>query len=131
MTKLIDLEPLRMALQALEAVLVMPDHKIPHDILRDSGIQRFEFSFELTWKTLRRYMSIYFGKSEKHTRAVLKLAFEMKLIDDIKIWDVFLEARNLSSHEYGVEISEKIFATAKVFLPLGKEALKRMEEGLA
>lgn len=127
---LVDFEQLRKALKALGDVVSLPKGQIPHDILRDSAIQRFEFSFEMTWKTLRRYIHVYYGKSEKHARAVLKLAYEMNLIDDVKQWDKFLEARNLSSHEYGEHISEQLFDTAKIFLPIANETLKRMEAKL-
>ena len=45
------------------------------DILRDSIIQRFEFTYELAWKTLKEYRLHNGMDCENYPRAVLKAAF--------------------------------------------------------
>ena len=48
------------------------------DIVRDAAIQRFEFTFELVWKTLQLYLE-HEGLESSGPRAVLKRAFVMRL----------------------------------------------------
>jgi nucleotidyltransferase substrate binding protein (TIGR01987 family) len=47
------LESLSNALDRFAEAIAHPD---PDDIVMDGTIQRFEFTFELFWKTLRRFL---------------------------------------------------------------------------
>jgi nucleotidyltransferase substrate binding protein (TIGR01987 family) len=69
------------------------------DIVRDAAIQRFEFTFELVWKTLQLYLE-HEGLESPGPRAVIKRAFVMRLIsdqDEADIWFQMLDDRNLTS----------------------------------
>ena len=48
----IQLTELKRAVSRLKEVLTYPKS----DIIRDSAIQRFEFTVELSWKVLQRYL---------------------------------------------------------------------------
>ena len=91
----------------------------PGDELRRDGlIQRFEFTFELAWKSLKEYLEAQ-GYAELTTpRAVLREAFAARLIDDEAAWLAMLDARNRTSHIYdegaAAEIAGQICAD---FLP--------------
>ena len=66
-------------------------------------IQAFEFSFELSWKTLKDYLK-HEGVLEATTpRQVIKQAFHFQLIENGQIWIDMLENRNLLSHAYSEE----------------------------
>lgn len=72
-------------------------------VLEKEGlIQRFEYTFELAWKTLKDYL-----ESEevvvRFPREVIKAAFHYELIQDGDIWMDMLEKRNLLSHTYDEE----------------------------
>ena len=54
----------------LDEVAALPET----DIVRDAAIQRFEFTFELVWKTLQLYLE-HEGFEAAGPRAVLKRAF--------------------------------------------------------
>jgi len=72
------------------------------DIVRDAAIQRFEFTFELVWKTLQLYLE-HEGLESSGPRAVLKRAFVIRLIsdqDEADVWLQMLDDRNLTSHAY-------------------------------
>lgn len=64
-------------------------------------IQRFEYTFELAWKTIKDRL-FYDGYDEKSPRAVIRKAFEVEYIseDDTEIWLDSLDKRNLLSHTY-------------------------------
>lgn len=78
----------------------------------DAIIQRFEFCYELSWKSLRAILELY-GHETPSPRQAFKKAFVMNLIDDENIWLKMLEDRNLTSHTYkekeAAEISERVY----------------------
>lgn len=71
-----------------------------NDIVRDSVIQRFEFTFEMAWKTMFRYLSDRGEQVAAKAWDVLPVAFEALLIDDAEVWDRMRALRNATSHEY-------------------------------
>jgi len=73
------------------------------DLDRDGVIQRFEFTIELLWKTLKAILN-YQGIECYSPRNCIKEAFKAKLIDDDEIILDMLEDRNLSSHIYNEEL---------------------------
>jgi nucleotidyltransferase substrate binding protein (TIGR01987 family) len=78
------------------------------DTLSKEGlIQRFEYTLELSWKTLKDYLE---SKEviAKFPKDVIKQSFQADLIDNGEIWMNMLEKRNLLTHTY----DEKIFITA-------------------
>ena len=53
------------------------------DIARDAMIQRFEFTFELSWKAMKKYMIDQGVRNEmQFPKHVLKSAYENRIIDD-------------------------------------------------
>lgn len=74
----------------------------PQDTLyRDGLIQRFEFTVELAWKSLREYLEDQgVVLSVVSPRAVLKEAYAAGIIDDDATWNAIISARNLTSHVY-------------------------------
>lgn len=76
--------------------------KAPEDSLyRDGLIQRFEFTVELAWKSIKEYLE-YQGMvlSIASPRGILKEAFAAGILDDGELWNEILTARNLTSHVY-------------------------------
>lgn len=76
-------------------------HAHPSTTARDGVIQRFEFTFELAWKSLKVYMQDQgVGADLQFPRQVLKEAYAAKLIGNQTIWIDMLTARNATSHIY-------------------------------
>jgi nucleotidyltransferase substrate binding protein (TIGR01987 family) len=64
-------------------------------------VQRFEYTFELAWKTLKDYLEYTGIVLEQITpRSVIKAAFAAKIITDGQVWIDMLAQRNLMSHVY-------------------------------
>ena len=57
-------QELKDAVLRLEEAIAQPEN----DMIRDSVIQRFEFSFELAWKTLQLFWSARAWKPEAQGR---------------------------------------------------------------
>lgn len=78
----------------------------------DGTIQRFEFVFELTWKTLKRALEVEGLKCET-PRETLKTAFKAGWITDETLWLQMLEDRNLTSHTYDEPAALEIYENIK------------------
>jgi nucleotidyltransferase substrate binding protein (TIGR01987 family) len=78
---------------------------------KEGVIQRFEYSFELAWNTLKDYL-VYSGVAfdQITPRSVIKQAFAAKIIKDGQTWMDMLEQRNLMSHTYDSKIFEAVFS---------------------
>lgn len=81
------------------------------DLEKEGVIQRFEYTFELAWKTLKDYL-LYSGVvlDQITPRSVIKQAFAAKMIEDGLTWINMLEQRNLMSHTYDSESFETVFS---------------------
>ena len=72
-----------------------------NELEREGAIQRFEYTFQLAWLTLKdrmEYGGIVF--TEVTPRNVIQQAFAARLIDDAEVWIDMLIDRNLMSHTY-------------------------------
>lgn len=95
-----------------------------HDELdRDGVLQRFEFTFELSWKTLKLILN-HEGFDCQSPRSCIKEAFRRNIIIDSELYLDMLEDRNRSSHIYDEKTSIEIFERIK-----GKYAAKLAETG--
>lgn len=80
-----------------------------NEIIRDSLIQRFEFTYELTHKTMKEFMK-YLGVTLENTfpRTIFKKAYVNNLISDDKVWINLLEDRNSTSHIYNENLANEV-----------------------
>ena len=71
------------------------------DLEREGVVQRFEYTFELAWNTLKDRME-YDGLilPSVTPRAVIRQAFQANLIEDGDVWIDMLNDRNLMSRKY-------------------------------
>jgi nucleotidyltransferase substrate binding protein (TIGR01987 family) len=83
------------------------------DLEKDGIIQRFEFSFELAWKTLKDYLQDQGFSDAVSPKKSLKQAFANNLFDKGDLWIEMLEDRNRLSHLYDQKMSESFFNNIK------------------
>jgi nucleotidyltransferase substrate binding protein (TIGR01987 family) len=88
------------------------EQKSPLTQLEKEGvIQRFEYTMELAWKTLKDYLESEGVVFDQITpRAVIRRAFEAGIIKQGEIWQNALDARNRMSHTYNFDIFEQVIA---------------------
>ncbi|MBI5447140.1 MAG: nucleotidyltransferase substrate binding protein [Gammaproteobacteria bacterium] len=101
---------LKRALLKLEEMINEPVDKKRAQI--DSSIQRFEFTFELFWKTLRLLLEEQ-GQQAAFPKEVLKFAYQGKLIHHQQRWLDMLKDRNETSHVYDESIADQIYHRIK------------------
>ena len=86
---------------------------------KEGVIQRFEYCFELAWKTVKDYMEtsgVVFDIVMP--RQVIKYAFAAKVLADGATWIAMLDHRNLLSHTYNPAVFEQaVEAIHQRYLP--------------
>lgn len=85
-----------------------------NDLAIDGVLHRYEFTFELSWKTLKDYLN-YLGVQQNtgSPREVIQESFANKIIEDGEIWIKMMLARNSLSHLYDEETSREIYEEIK------------------
>ena len=79
-----------------------------NDLLRDGLIQRFEFTFELAWKTLKAIFEDEGLVGLNSPKTVLREAFSAGLIKKDELWLAMLSDRNTTAHIYNEQLAIEI-----------------------
>lgn len=99
--------------------------------LRDACIQRFEFTFELAWKTLKRRLELDLPNAQEletmSYREFIRVGAERGLIDDVAAWFIYREKRNLTSHTYNAAKAAEVFAVLPAFAGNARALLNRLK----
>ncbi|MDI9347825.1 MAG: HI0074 family nucleotidyltransferase substrate-binding subunit [Methylacidiphilales bacterium] len=80
----------------------------PNELEIDGTIQRFEFTYELVWKTLKIYLEELGHQDTSSPKAVLKTAFKAQIITDDQTWLAMFNDRNTLTHRYSDTDSRSI-----------------------
>jgi nucleotidyltransferase substrate binding protein (TIGR01987 family) len=136
----LDFTSLRKAIASLDSALrvaTLDDEArtrsaAERDVIRAGVIQNFEFTYELCWKFIQRWIREYRTPEEvDSTRTrndLFRIAARYHLVRDPAAWFDYGEARNLSSHAYDAQKAATIFAAAAQFLPEAQYLLAQLEQ---
>ena len=104
------LEDYKKALAKLEDALKVQES----EIVIDGVLHRFEFTFELAWKTMKDVLE-YQGVITKlgSPREIIQIAFKQNLIEDGEVWIEIMLSRNSLAHIYDENTSRKIYNDIK------------------
>ena len=97
-------------------------------IVRDACLQRFEFSYELLWKTLKVFLEEIHGVRAVSPRQVFKEAFALSIIDEELTFVEMIESRNTLSHTYNEEQAAKIYEKCADYLKAMKNVLAQLNK---
>ena len=134
----LDLSSLKKAIASLKNALnvaipasleAMPEDQ--QEVIKAGVIQNFEFTYELCWKFMKRWLEVNIGTAyvEGVTRRELfRLSVENKLIKDVDQWMEYHDARNETSHTYDQDTADDIFQVAQTFFSDAFELLQILEE---
>lgn len=99
------------------------------DVYADIIVKRFEFTYEMGWKAIKRYLSSV-GIECLNPKQCFQEGSLQGLIDDESIWLEIMEQRNLSSHVYSEieahEIMHRATRYRKAFADLKEKLEKRI-----
>ena len=96
------------ALDRLHEVIALDENAI----IRDSLIQRFEFTYELAWKSMFYWMRDQGEKVPEMQKPIIAAAFRCELIADPELWEKIKEQRDETSHTYNED--KAVFVSAFV-----------------
>lgn len=93
------------AIVRLEEVLNIPET----EIVRDSAIQRFEFTLDLSWKTVKAFLEEKKGIVCASPKECFREAYRQGIIGYEEDWLKLVDMRNETVHTYNEEIAERIY----------------------
>jgi len=113
------------ALFQLESALQQKQFSV---LEKDGVIKRFEFTFELAWKTLQDKLYDERYLTTKGPKPVIKQAFKNGMITDGQAWMDMLTDRNNSTHLYEESAAVSIFDRIQItYFKLLQELKSKLE----
>ena len=119
------------AVKRLSEVLVRYKNALSDDVLRDSAIQRFEFTYSIALKTLSKYLALYSFDDVKQMsfNEIIRTANQLNLLQsNLEKWIQFREMRNLTSHTYDENIAMKVSGIVPDFYEEVSFLLKKLKD---
>jgi nucleotidyltransferase substrate binding protein (TIGR01987 family) len=114
----LNVEPLKSALNQLETSIsylhsdLAKKDKGLYAQFRNSAIQCFEFTYELSYKMVRRQLDQIVGTTEELRQMnfadLIRTAADSGLVPDVKRFLRYRERRNLTSHTYDEKKADEI-----------------------
>ena len=127
----LDLSSWKRALSSLERAIARSASSPGDEELRDAVIQRFEYSYELSWKMLKRHSEEVVPDSESVDRLsfkeLMREAAERGLIPAVEPWIEYRYQRNFASHGYDEEKARAVHKSALSFLVDSRALLVEVE----
>lgn len=109
----LDFTALENTINRLGEVLKRYEREKTDDVVRDAVIQRFEFTYSIALKTLRKYFIerafVIDDVNNLSFNEMIRIASKLNLIkSDLEKWTQYSTMRNLTSHTYDEEIALKV-----------------------
>lgn len=121
-----SMQNLGKALTRLQEALAESDI---NTLIIDGTIQRFEFTFELFWKTLKRFLALE-GMETNTPKEALKKAYAARWLDSETIWLQMLEDRNSTSHVYDEKKAQEIYQHVRQYFPELQRVYEMLQQKL-
>lgn len=128
----LDLSSFQRALDSLDRGLSRSQGAPGDEELRDACIQRFEFTFELAWKMLKRRLMLDLPNTTElegmNYRALIRIGAEQGLIQEVTAWFVYRDKHNITSHTYDPAKAAEVAAVLPDFARHARELLQRLAQ---
>ena len=115
------------ALDSLQKLVVITQ---PSDVERDATIQRFEYTFEASWKAAKQYLYDVEGIDIGSPKGVIRSCREMNLFDEKEtiLALKMVNDRNLTVHTYNEDLAVRIHSQINPYFLLMSDWIQRMGE---
>lgn len=100
--------------------------------IEDSCVKRFEFTVETSWKIMKKYLKVIYGKDDKELTMnnIFRLMEGYGFINSWEVWRNYYDRRNDTSHEYNQEKAIQILSSMKNLLDDAKFLYKELDKEL-
>jgi nucleotidyltransferase substrate binding protein (TIGR01987 family) len=117
----LDLTSFEKAVKSFKEVLQEFNKDKTNTFIRDSVVQRFEYTYELSYKMMRRYIMIIAANKteiqEMGFQNIIRTASEKGLLlGDLRRWCEYREKRNITSHTYDSQKADMVVSIVAGFL---------------
>lgn len=131
----LDVTSFENALNSLEEVIEVYNSDETNLITRDSMIQRFEYTYSIALKMIKRFFSqgAFVENLDGMTfNEMVRQANKMSLLkSNLETWTLFREKRNLTSHTYDEKIANDVVKIIPLFCEEAKFLLNKLKERLS
>lgn len=129
----LDFTALENSVYRLKEVVEKYKENEKDSIVRDSLIQRFEFTYSISLKLLRRYfMERAFFVDDINSLSfndMVRTATRLGLLkSDLEMWTKYREMQNLTSHTYDEEVALKVAKIVPCFYEEALYLLKKFKD---
>jgi nucleotidyltransferase substrate binding protein (TIGR01987 family) len=126
------LRSLRKAKKVAEKYITDEAKQDLYEVVRAGVIQNFEFTYELCWKFMQRWLKNNQTRYEvdlpRTRKDLFRIAAQCGLIADPVQWFDYGEARNSTAHTYDQDKAEKVYQVAVLFVADAEYFLKQLQE---
>jgi len=128
----LDFSSLKKAVKNLDKGIERAQNAPSDEELRDAVIQRFEYTYELAWKMIKRQLEQESpnpsGIDQLSFKDLLRTAAEKGIIEDVETWLVYRDQRNITSHTYDADEARSVYETALHFFKDVEILLSKLEK---
>ena len=130
----LDLSSLKKAVDSLDRaikVAVGSRNPVQDEVIRAGVIQNFEFTYELCWKFMKRWLELNADASNVDgctRKELFRLAAESRLITGVENWFKYHSARNETAHTYDPAKASEIYALVGPFAADARKLLRVLEQ---
>lgn len=129
----LDVQSFEKAVAQLAVGLQAAQVEDASDLLRDGVIQRFKYTYELSWKMLKRYLEMTLPNPEEvdgmSFQTLIRTGSEQgMLFSGWDHWVDYRKARGTMSHVYDGDKAREIYQTVPDFLEEARYLLGKLKE---
>jgi nucleotidyltransferase substrate binding protein (TIGR01987 family) len=103
---------------------------LDRDAIRESVIQRFEVTYDVLWKAIKRHMAVSLGLPDipNSPKPIFRLAYENGILSkDIVFWLTVADARVATSHDYSSIKADTCIELIPAFLDAIQPVIRQLE----
>jgi nucleotidyltransferase substrate binding protein (TIGR01987 family) len=132
----LKITPLQRAVSRLEEALAAYRHEPANALIRDGLVQRFEFTYEISQRLIRRYLAENVAPpevvSEMTFADIIRMANQNQLLlGDWPRWKGWRDMRARTSHSYDEQVALDVVAGIPGFLEEARFLRDRLSERLS
>ena len=131
----LSIEPFEKAIVSLDEALVAQAEQPGSTLIRDACIQRFEYTYELSHKMLKRFLEMTSANPADFDditfQTLIRIGNERGLLlSDWAVWRTYRAARGATSHTYDEQKAIEVFSIVPQFLQEARYLRDQLRDNL-